>query len=125
MEVLANRTVETALSAPGKSVTPTCQSGPVRVAILGAVLVTDDGRPVEVGGARLRALLTRLALEPGRAVGVQTLKAMTASKVYLGGTASVVTSWSVPAGNRYLGQVQFKDGTNAVLGTSLIAVDVH
>ena len=77
MEVLANRTVETALSAPGKSVTPTCQSGPVRVAILGAVLVTDDddGRPVEVGGARLRALLTRLALEPGRAVGVQTLVA--------------------------------------------------
>jgi len=61
----------------------------------------------------------------GPAVGVQTLKAMTASKVYLGGAASVVTSWSVPAGNRYLGQVQFKDGTNAVLGTSLIAVDVH
>src|SRR6185437_7401054 len=28
--VLANRTVETALSVPGKSVTPTCQSGAVR-----------------------------------------------------------------------------------------------
>jgi predicted ATPase/DNA-binding SARP family transcriptional activator len=46
----------------------------VRVAILGALLVADDaGRPVEVGGARLRALLTRLALEPGRGVGVDAL----------------------------------------------------
>jgi predicted ATPase/DNA-binding SARP family transcriptional activator len=44
------------------------------VAILGALLVTDEaGRPVEVGGARLRALLTRLALEPGRPVGVDAL----------------------------------------------------
>jgi predicted ATPase/DNA-binding SARP family transcriptional activator/tetratricopeptide (TPR) repeat protein len=48
----------------------------VRVAILGALLVSDDaGRPVEVGGARLRALLTRLALEPGRAIGVSALVA--------------------------------------------------
>jgi predicted ATPase/DNA-binding SARP family transcriptional activator/tetratricopeptide (TPR) repeat protein len=46
----------------------------VQVAILGALLVTDDaGRPVEVGGARLRALLARLALDPGRAVGVDAL----------------------------------------------------
>ena len=76
MQVLTNRTVETALSVPGKSVTPTCHSGLVRVAILGALLVTDDaGRPVEVGGARLRALLTRLSLEPGRAVGVHALVA--------------------------------------------------
>jgi predicted ATPase/DNA-binding SARP family transcriptional activator len=44
--------------------------------MLGALLVTDEaGRPVEVGGARLRALLTRLALEPGRAVGVDSLVA--------------------------------------------------
>lgn len=46
----------------------------MQVAILGALLVTDDtGRPVEVGGARLRALLARLALDPGRAVGVDAL----------------------------------------------------
>ncbi len=46
----------------------------MQVAILGALLVADDaGRPVEVGGARLRALLTRLALEPGRVVGVDAL----------------------------------------------------
>ncbi|HST66535.1 MAG TPA: BTAD domain-containing putative transcriptional regulator, partial [Mycobacteriales bacterium] len=44
------------------------------MAILGALLVTDDaGRPVEVGGARLRALLSRLALDPGRFVGVDAL----------------------------------------------------
>jgi predicted ATPase/DNA-binding SARP family transcriptional activator len=44
------------------------------VAILGALRVTDDGgRPVEVGGARLRALLGRLALDPDRPVGVDTL----------------------------------------------------
>lgn len=44
------------------------------MAILGDLLVTDDAdRPVEVGGARLRALLTRLALTPGRAVGADAL----------------------------------------------------
>ena len=46
----------------------------MQVAILGALLATDDaGRPVEVGGARLRALLARLALDPGHAVGVDAL----------------------------------------------------
>lgn len=44
------------------------------MAILGALLVEDDaGRPVEVGGSRLRALLVRLALDPGRPVGVDAL----------------------------------------------------
>jgi len=41
----------------------------MRVAMLGPLRVWDrDGRPVEVGGARLRLLLIRLALEPGRVV---------------------------------------------------------
>jgi hypothetical protein len=61
----------------------------------------------------------------GPAVGVQSLRALTAPKVYLGGTASVGLSWSVAAGNRYLGVVQFKDGTSAVVGSSLVTVDVH
>ncbi|MET9883756.1 BTAD domain-containing putative transcriptional regulator [Streptomyces sp. NPDC006430] len=44
-------------------------NGPVRYAILGtAQAIHDDGTPVAVGGARLRALLTALALRPGRAV---------------------------------------------------------
>ncbi|MEU8465059.1 BTAD domain-containing putative transcriptional regulator [Streptomyces sp. NPDC029003] len=44
-------------------------NGPVRYAILGTTQATrDDGSTVAVGGARLRALLTVLALRPGRAV---------------------------------------------------------
>ena len=46
----------------------------MRVAILGPLRVEDGaGRPVEVGGARLRALLERLALDGGRPVGVPAL----------------------------------------------------
>ncbi|SEF08898.1 BTAD domain-containing putative transcriptional regulator [Streptomyces sp. Ag109_O5-10] len=42
---------------------------PVRYAILGTTqALRPDGTPVPVGGARLRALLTVLALRPGRAV---------------------------------------------------------
>ena len=53
---------------------PTWDSGRVRVGILGPLEVEDDaGRPVEVGGARLRALLTRLALDAGRPVSVDAL----------------------------------------------------
>ena len=48
----------------------------VQICLLGPLEVrADSGTPVEVGGARLRALLTRLALEPGRAVGVHALVA--------------------------------------------------
>lgn len=56
----------------GKSVGPGgpgSDNGPVRYAILGTAQATrDDGTPVAVGGARLRALLTALALRPGRTV---------------------------------------------------------
>nr|WSW46116.1 AAA family ATPase [Streptomyces sp. NBC_01001] len=46
----------------------------MRYAILGkAQAICDDGTPVAVGGARLRALLTALALRPGRAVPVHLL----------------------------------------------------
>ncbi|HEX6754780.1 MAG TPA: BTAD domain-containing putative transcriptional regulator, partial [Mycobacteriales bacterium] len=46
----------------------------MRVGILGPLRVEDGaGRPVEVGGARLRGLLYRLALDAGRPVGVPTL----------------------------------------------------
>ncbi|HEU5031465.1 MAG TPA: BTAD domain-containing putative transcriptional regulator [Spirillospora sp.] len=37
----------------------------MRIGILGPLEVQADGAPVEVGGARLRALLTLLALDPG------------------------------------------------------------
>jgi predicted ATPase/DNA-binding SARP family transcriptional activator len=46
----------------------------VRVAVLGPLEVwDDDGRPVEVAGARLRALLVRLALDAGSVVTVDAL----------------------------------------------------
>ncbi|MEW2417931.1 BTAD domain-containing putative transcriptional regulator [Streptomyces sp. NPDC046866] len=48
----------------------------MRYAILGTTqAIRDDGTPVAVGGARLRALLTALALRPGRAVPVHLLVA--------------------------------------------------
>jgi predicted ATPase/DNA-binding SARP family transcriptional activator len=46
----------------------------VQVGILGPLEVRDaDGRPIEVAGARLRALLVRLALDAGRPVSVTAL----------------------------------------------------
>ncbi|WP_326591137.1 AfsR/SARP family transcriptional regulator [Streptomyces sp. NBC_01294] len=48
----------------------------MRYAILGtAQAIRDDGTPIAVGGARLRALLTALALRPGRAVPARMLVA--------------------------------------------------
>jgi predicted ATPase/DNA-binding SARP family transcriptional activator len=47
-----------------------------RIGILGPLEVRDSrGLPVPVGGARLRSLLIRLAISPGRAVPVDTLVA--------------------------------------------------
>ncbi|WP_433529396.1 BTAD domain-containing putative transcriptional regulator [Micromonospora sp. CA-263727] len=43
------------------------------VGILGPLEVRDGDQVVEVAGARLRALLIRLALDPGRSVGVPAL----------------------------------------------------
>ena len=61
----------------------------------------------------------------GPAVGVQTLKASGPSSVYAGGTASIGLGWSVPAGKRYLGNVQFIDNASAVIGSTLVVVDNH
>ncbi|MBE1606395.1 BTAD domain-containing putative transcriptional regulator [Actinopolymorpha pittospori] len=46
----------------------------MQIAVLGPLEVRDDhGRPVEVNGARLRALVVRLAIEPGRLVSAEAL----------------------------------------------------
>ncbi|MFG1715356.1 BTAD domain-containing putative transcriptional regulator [Micromonospora sp. NPDC049203] len=45
----------------------------MQVGILGPLEVRDGDRPVGVAGARLRALLIRLALDPGRPVSVSAL----------------------------------------------------
>jgi len=45
----------------------------MRVLLLGSFAIRDDDRPVELAGARLRALVARLALEAGREVAADTL----------------------------------------------------
>ena len=46
----------------------------MRVALLGPLRAEDDdGTPIDIGGARLRMLLSRLALDAGRAVPVEAL----------------------------------------------------
>ena len=45
----------------------------MRARILGPVELVVDGRPVRIGGARLRALFARLALDAGRVVPMETL----------------------------------------------------
>ncbi|WP_448317530.1 AfsR/SARP family transcriptional regulator, partial [Streptomyces sp. CO7] len=49
-------------------------NGAVRFRVLGTIqAIRPDGTPVPVGGAKLRTLLTLLALRPGRAVPVAVL----------------------------------------------------
>lgn len=52
-----------------------------------------------------------------------TLKAFGPSSVVAGGIASVGLSWNVPAGNRYLGLVEFRDGASTLLSTSTVFID--
>jgi predicted ATPase/DNA-binding SARP family transcriptional activator len=50
-----------------------CEQGHGYCSLLGPLQVRIDDQPVEIGGARLRALLARLALSPGRTVPVDGL----------------------------------------------------
>ncbi len=50
------------------------------------------------------------------------LRVAAPSTVYLGGTGTVGLSWAVPPA-RYLGVLQYKDGTSAVVGRSLVSID--
>ena len=60
----------------------------------------------------------------GPAAGTQTLRASgPTSAVLVGGTASIGLGWSVVAGKRYLGHVQYRDGANALLGSTIVNVD--
>jgi predicted ATPase/DNA-binding SARP family transcriptional activator len=45
----------------------------MEIALLGPLVVTRGGRPLELGGAQPKLLLALLALEPGRVVGVERL----------------------------------------------------
>jgi hypothetical protein len=61
----------------------------------------------------------------GPAAGTQSLRAGGASRVTLGGTATVAASWNVAKGNRDLGVLQYKDGTGTTIGSTLMAVDAR
>ena len=64
----------------------------MRVGILGPLEVRDGDQVVEVAGARLRALLIRLAVDPGRSVGVDTLAEALWGDVPPADTANAVQS---------------------------------
>jgi predicted ATPase/DNA-binding SARP family transcriptional activator len=50
------------------------QNGPVEISLLGPLEArAGDGTPLDLGGARLRRLLIRLALDPGRAISSAAL----------------------------------------------------
>jgi hypothetical protein len=60
----------------------------------------------------------------GPAVGTQTLKAFGPSTAYIGGVASIGISWNVPAGQRYLGNVQYRQtAAGAPVGATTVFVD--
>jgi len=62
----------------------------------------------------------------GPAAGAQTLRAAGPRQTYVGGTASIALGWSVPAGKRYLGTLQYFDTTSAtpaLIGASIVLVD--
>ena len=48
----------------------------------------------------------------------------TSQSVTLGGAATVTLNWSGLAAGRYLGIVNYGDGTNAI-GSTLVSVDNH
>ena len=61
----------------------------------------------------------------GPPVGPQTLKASAPANVYAGGTASIGLGWSVPAGQRYLGNLTFTDPATGPIGSTIVFVDNH
>ena len=54
-----------------------------------------------------------------------TLKAFGPTSVVTGGTASVGITWNVPAGNRYLGLVEYRQtaADTVLLGNSTVLID--
>lgn len=61
----------------------------------------------------------------GPAVGTQSLRASAPRQVFTGGSASVGLGWSVTAGHRYLGLLEYFDNTSALIGASQVWVDNH
>lgn len=59
----------------------------------------------------------------GPTAGSPTLQATGPASVYAGGSSSIAATWNVPTGARYMGLVNFFDGTAAQIGSSKLLVD--
>jgi subtilisin family serine protease len=82
-----------------------------------SVRVTGYATPASGAAYKLSAWVV------GPAAGAQSLKATGPSSVYAGGSSSVALSWNVTPGARYMGLVNFFDGTAANIGTTKVLVD--
>jgi subtilisin family serine protease len=71
------------------------------------------------------ATFTMSSWTVGPATGPQTLQAAGPATVYAGGTSVIGLGWSVQAGQRYMGNVQFFDGTSALIGSTVVFIDNH
>lgn len=78
-----------------------------------------SGFAVPTGGAAF----TLSSWIVGPASGPQTLRASGPASVYERGSASIALAWSVPAGQRYMGNVVFTDPSANVLGSTRLLVD--
>lgn len=77
--------------------------------------------PYDPAGASARFALSHWVVGAG---GAATLKAFGPGQAYVGGTASIGLSWNVPAGPRYLGLVQYRQGAGGPpLGRTEVLVD--
>ncbi len=59
----------------------------------------------------------------GPAASVQTLKVFAPANVVSGGLVSVGASWNVPAGNRYLGLIEFSNPPSPVLARTFVEIN--
>lgn len=59
----------------------------------------------------------------GPSADVPTLKAAGPTSVFPGGSSSIAASWNVPTGSRYMGLVNFFDGSAAQIGSTKVLVD--
>lgn len=79
--------------------------------------------PYDPAGGSARFTLSHWVLGPA-GKDVPTLKAFGPGQAYVGGAATIGLSWNVPAGPRYLGLVQYRQGTGGtLLGQTEVVVD--
>ena len=60
----------------------------------------------------------------GPAVGTQSLRAFGPAQAYMGGVAYIGLAWNVPAGQRYLGNVQYRQTAGGTpMGNTVVFID--